>query len=62
MNCDHERQNFINLQDSCNEAMQTLQHLANIDTNTTILPQMGKDMQTMKNAIETISERGVKML
>jgi|GEM_PF-3351022 len=41
---------------------QTLLHLANIDTSTAVLPEMRADMKSMKNAIETMAERGVKML
>lgn len=44
------------------QSAQALQHLSNIDTSTQVLPMMRDEMRTMRIAIETISERGVKML
>ncbi|MDT4871257.1 hypothetical protein FQZ97_1063790 [compost metagenome] len=41
---------------------QQLVHLSNIDTSTQVLPAMMGEMRTMRVAIETITERGVKML
>jgi hypothetical protein len=43
-------------------AAQSLLHLANIDTNTSRLAAIETHITRMSNNIETISERGVKML
>lgn len=49
-------------EDSRTVAAAQLRHLANIDTSTQVLPAMMTEMKTMRVAIETITERGVKML
>lgn len=39
-----------------------LRHIANIDASTAVLPAMMGEIRTMRLAIETITDRGVKML